>query len=296
MTSLHSLGPGRVQVLKVAAHQSIQGAKSKREAWRIWNNDSADLAAKAANLSRTPDFWRLWGSLRDEWGEGKRLHQEIFRLHLAVAEMSCAAHTATTIDEIDDRPQQRQPRVFEAHYDDSRWTREISPQLFRVFPGKLPKKVFDWWTQRTQGVHAGEVRWIPFHVLYLDYQMTFGCPGPIRLGKNWVEWAMRPHLVPEKHSHAVRVRWFRQFLQMFWRSSNLDVRTATCRCDIEILPAFLPCASVPWDRGYVRCIEEWLGRTLKTHCARNAHELRCLPMARTCPRMVLDGWRPNMGC
>lgn len=296
MTSLQSLGPGRVQVLKVAAHQKLHMATSRREVWRIWNNDSADLAAKAANLSRTASFWVLWDQLRTEWEKGNVLHQEIIRLHLAVAEMSCAAHTAATVDELDDEPISRPTRVFEMYYDASSAINAISPKMLQTFPGSLPRKISEWWRQRTSGVLVSEIRWIPFHVLYLDYQLTFGCPGPIRIGKQWAEWSMRPYLVPDKHCHATRVRWFRQFIQMFWKTAGIVVRTATCRCDIEILPSFLACASVPWDRGYVRRVEEWLGTCLTTHCARQARELKVLPIPGTCPRMALSNWLPNTGC
>ena len=44
-------------------------------------------------------------------------------------------------------------------------------------------------------------------------------------GKQWVERCMRPFLVPEKHSHEIRLRSFRQFLQLFWRTSSIAVQT-----------------------------------------------------------------------
>ena len=105
----------------------------------------------------------------------------------------------------------RKPRVFEVHYDDSAWIKEIPAKLLETFPGLLPRKVVTWWAQRTQGVARTEVKWIPFHILYLDFQMPFWCPGPLRLGKQRVESCMRPFLEPEKHSHVIRLRWFRQF-------------------------------------------------------------------------------------
>ena len=96
----------------------------------------------------------------------------------------------------------RKPRVFEVHYDDSAWIKEIPAKLLETFPGLLPRKVVTWWAQRTQGVARTEVKWIPFHILYLDFQMPFWCPGPLRLGKQRVESCMRPFLEPEKHSHV----------------------------------------------------------------------------------------------
>ena len=62
-TSVQSLGVDQIQVIKVAAHQSLARAKSRRDCWRIWNNDAADLSAKSANLNRAPGVWELWGKL-----------------------------------------------------------------------------------------------------------------------------------------------------------------------------------------------------------------------------------------
>ena len=296
LTSLHSLGTNRVQLIKVAAHQTLRTATSRRECWRIWNNDSADLAAKAANVCRSQEFWSLWSALNAEWVYNRDLHLEVVRLHLAVAEMSCEAHMANGPDDLGVEAPKRQQRVFEMRYDDSRWIKEIPVKMLETFPGQLPRKIFAWWSQRTHGLTQADVKWIPFHMLYLDFQMTFGCPGPLRLGREWAEWRMRPFLVPEKHNHVVRLRWFRQFLQMFWKSSRIYVQTETCRSEVEILPAFLACASVPWDCGYLQRVEEWLGHTLTTHCAREARELRSLPLPGTCPRMALTDWLPKTGC
>ena len=295
LTSLHSLGQNRVQVIKVAAHQTVQSATTRRECWRIWNNDSADMAAKAANVSRSPQFWSLWLALNAEWEYNRNVHLEVVKLHLAVAEMSCTAHTVSTMDDLGEGVSKRQPRVFAMHYDDTAWVKEIPVKMLDTFPGLLPRKIFAWWCQRTQGLTQADLKWVPFHILYLDFQMTFGCPGPIRLGRNWAEWRMRPFLVPEKHNHVVRLRWFRQYIQAFWKTSGIDVQTATCRSSVEILPAFLACASVPWDRGYIQQVEKWLGGVLTTHCARAARELRCLPLPGDCPSMALSDWPPKTG-
>ena len=60
----------------------------------------------------------------------------------------------------------RKPRVFEVHYDDSAWIKEIPAKLLETFPGLLPRQVVTWWART-------EVKWIPFHMLYLDFQMPF---------------------------------------------------------------------------------------------------------------------------
>ena len=104
---------------------------------------------------------------------------------------------------------------------------------------------------------------------------------------------MRPYLTLGQHGHTVRLRWSRVLpvSAVFLVSGN----TATCRGPSEILQAFLPCASIPWDQWCLLRIEQWLSTTLKCHCAREARELKLLPMPRICSRMVLEGLPPNTG-
>ena len=83
--------------------------------------------------------------------------------------------------------------------------------------------------------------------------------------------------------------------QSLEKTSKILVHTASCRCSMEILQAFLLCASIPWDEGYIRRIEEWLAKVLTAHCAREARELRSLPLLGICPRMALQGWPPKTG-
>ena len=54
------LGCQRVQVVKVAAHETVVDSDSEFERWCKINNACADAAAKAANANRAPEFWQLW--------------------------------------------------------------------------------------------------------------------------------------------------------------------------------------------------------------------------------------------
>ena len=294
-TSVQSLGAERIQVIKVAAHQSLARAKSRRDCWKIWNNDAADLSAKSANLNRTPDAWELWGQLVRELEECNLLHDEICKLHLAVAELSTMTNDLATLDEVDVPCPRRQNRIFETHYDDTNCNFEVTSQLRRQYPGRLPEKVATWWKLRTQGASSLEVKWIPIHILYLDFMMAFGCPGPIRVQQKWMEWEMCPFLTPEKHRHSVRARWFRKYLVYALKSMGVVASTATCRGASEILQAFLPCISTRWDETCLEQVEIWLSRNLSSHCAREARELRSVPMPEINSRMVISRVQPKTG-
>lgn len=67
---------------------------------------------------------------------------------------------------------------------------------------------------------------------------------------------------PEQNCRVVRLRWFRQYLQHFWKTTGIRANTAS-RGLSEILEAFLPCASIRWD---------------EFDCAQEACDLQSLPM------------------
>ena len=81
----------------------------------------------------------------------------------------------------------------------------------------------------------------------------------------------------------------------FLENWGIKVNSATCLGSSEIFQAFLPSTSVPWDEWCLLRIEQWRSTTLKFHFAREARELKSLPMPGACPRMAINGWPPNMG-
>jgi hypothetical protein len=40
--------------------------------------------------------------------------------------------------------------------------------------------------------------WVSFTQLYLDFQLTWGHPGPFRVRKQWIDADARPYLAAEK--------------------------------------------------------------------------------------------------
>lgn len=56
-----------------------------------------------------------------------------------------------------------------------------------------------------------QVQWVTFAHLYVDFQLTFGHPGPIKSGKKgWIDPALRPYLEVEKFNFTVRLKMVSQ--------------------------------------------------------------------------------------
>lgn len=291
MQSAHELGIDNIRIYKVPAHQDVRKASTLKEAWLTWNNGAADRAARMANSSRPIECWKLWKQYASEFLWAQNLHSEVVGLHLAVADLS--VRTNTTEDLEHHHMEVRRPhRIFHKCYEVGIWDGTFSPQLAQRYNFGLASKVAAWWSARI--ISSETLIWVPLVYLYLDFQFTFGCPGPMKVQRRWVESCQRPYLQPEKFKHSQRLRWFRTFLTSFWKFSNIKVGSATCRPDTEVIQAFVPAFSLPWDAWCVVKAENWLRSHLVKPCARAATELRNLPLARLDSAMAILT-QPNSG-
>lgn len=263
---------------KVAAHCDVRRAQSRYDAWLCWNNGAADRAARMANHSRPSEFWALWTKHATESLQVRTWFDETVQLQLAVAEF-CTRKGTISPDDVPPRPKRTQ-RTFTKFFGMDAWDGEVPSSLAQRFSFSLAQQLVTWWKKRVQP--GTELMWIPIHYLYLDFQLSTGSCGPLKVQRQWVDAATRKFLAPERFAHNIRVRWFRAFLQFFWRTASITTSVAVCRPDVEIIQAFVPCVAICWDTWYVEEVSKWLARNLKKHCAREAGELRKLPLAKPC--------------
>ena len=291
MQSAHELGEENIQIFKVPAHQEVRRATSLKQAWLIWNNGAADRAARMANSNRPAYCWELWGRYASEFLWAQNIHAEVVALHLAVADLSVRSSDHEPLEPV--TGPRRSHRIFQKSYDDTAWNGEFLPVLAQRYNSSLANKVTTWW--RTRVVTGSAVTsWIPLVFLYVDFQLTFGCAGPMKIQRNWVEPCQRPYLIPEKYKHSQRLRWFRTFLSFFWKTAGIKLGSATCRPDTEVIQAFVPAFSVAWDPWCLTLVEQWIRTHLVKPCARAALELRHLPLARPNTAMAIQ-ISPNRG-
>lgn len=90
------------------------------------------LGLNRVQVPKVAAHQKVWNTLREQWEHVQTIHQEIRQLHLAVA--------AAILDEVQDSVPARKHQVFDAHYDDAAWTREIPVKLPETFPGILPDR------------------------------------------------------------------------------------------------------------------------------------------------------------
>ena len=295
LQSVSRLGVDKVQLQRVPAHRSVQSARTLEEAWKTWNNGAADRAAKMANVSRPPTFWKTWQLHAAQHFEIQSLYEEVVNLQLAVAELSIKTASKSHEDLEFEPVAVKTGRQFSKHYDASAWDLTMPVALTSRYGYGLADKVVNWWQERVR-TDDENLCWIPFTYLYIDFQLTYGCPGPLKVSQQWFESRTRQHLAPEKFPHRVRVRWFRNFLGHFWKNTGIKINTATCKPDVDTIQAFVPSVSLAWDPWCLDQISRWLRNHLAGPCARSAKELRTLPLATHLEAMnVSRGSQPTSG-
>ena len=282
--SVQSLGRENVQIRKVAAHRDVSKAVCRQEVWEIWNNRCADIAAKMANLDRSAAFWSTWLQLVQQQQVMDDLHSQVRRLHLAVAELSIRKNGEADQEDPQVRPP-KQARVFEPVFRLGNWDgRHLAPDFTQRYGPGLARRIHWWWQQRV-GQPDGPVRWISFCHLYVDYQLSFGCPGPYLIDKKIVDPLLRPFLDVAKTPFNVRVRWFRSCLLWFFHYHGISIGLANTRCISTVLHAHLACASLSWDDWCLQTSEEWIAANLTKPCLRGSDALKTLPLVSKHPGM-----------
>ena len=289
LDSVNSLGLDKIVVQKVAAHQQLQFSDPVDVQWATWYNNAVDHLAKQANLTRPERFWTVWFQHMVATHEAMQLAMELRDLHVAVAEFSvktAALHTQVTENTATVAP--RQARTFEPMFDNSCWTGVVPPQLATQYGRGHARRVVAWWQARITEDAAGPPQWVSFIQLYVDYQLTFGCPGPLKRNGAWLDVASRPYLDVRQFQFRDRVRWFRRFIQNLLVETGVKVAFAQCRPVSDSIQTYVPSASVRWDPWCLQQVEGWLLRTLPKPCTRNADAVKHLDVPNAASGMAVE--------
>ena len=285
LRSVEVLGRQQVRVYKVPAHQQLRAARSQKEAWRCFYNAMADRAARCANQSRPSQFWDFWEKHVQATFAADALCTQVRNLHLAIGRRNVRGGL-----EHEDAPaaSPRATRDFPVAFELGPWRGEALPAVSRLFGTAHLQRATKWFWERLDTDPTAEVVWVSFTQLYVDYQLTWGNPGPLRVNGHWVDTASRQYLDAEKYHFKQRVKWFRQFLKKLWLEAKVDVSLAQCKPRSECLQAYLPSVALPWSSRALFEVEKWLTANLSAPCVRDAAILKSLPLINQCDVMLLE--------
>ena len=287
LRSVTTLGLDRIRVVKVPAHLKVSSATSRFEFWTRWNNRQADHTAKQANLQRDASFWKLWEQHSVETATGQMRYDEIWKLHVAVADQSVRTQDAQTQDEAP-LPVRRVPRTFTKRFDLGTWDGTLSLEFAADYGAAMSQRILRWWKARVCSQTNREPQWISLAHMYVDYQLSFGCGGPIQSGKRWLDPLQRKYLEVEKHPFHKRLKWFKRCVKLFCKVHGLTVAFESCRPASDVVVAFVQCASLPWDPWILSKSEHWIASNTVSPIVRDAKAIRALPVARQLGEMLIE--------
>eukprot|EP00435_Cladocopium_sp_Y103_P051237 s961_g15.t2 len=258
LNSLTRLGDDQVMLCKTPAHRKVAAATTRYEAWLYWNNNAVDQVARLANVNRPRQFWNLWEAHAREVFAVRELYDQVCAFHLAVAQRSVLAESERTLDEYaPDVAAPRPVREFVQCFEMNDWQGHIPLPFANEYGSEMSRRLGRWWMTRTQCPSAGPIRWITLAHLYVDYQLTWGCPGPIKHGSRWLDATLRPYLEPEKHDFLQRLKWFKRCMKLFWKATGQQIAVETCRGTGEAIQSFVAAASVCWSHSAWEVAESW---------------------------------------
>lgn len=274
-SSVSDLGVHNVRVIKVPAHRSLDSATSRLDWWKIYNNDAADRAARLANQGRSEVFWQCWMQHVRGVVAAEKLSAQVRDLHVAIARQQ--VQTAGKDPVVPTQTSTKMTRQFEQQFDDAEWKGQCLPNLARMYGRSHAVRVTKWWTCRTQDNQANQTCWISFAQLFIDFCMSFGQPGPVKIQGQWIDVASRPYVSHDDINLRVKLRWFRRFVQNMLREGKVKANFAQCRPDSCAIQAHVQCISVRWSTWHKERVDLWLLQNLNGPCTRNADALLTLP-------------------
>ena len=253
--SVDMLGRERIQVRKVPAHKTLNKAQHRKDLWMIYHNNLVDRAARLANQARPACFWRLWEQHVREVAAADEIFQQVVSLQIAVAQRQ----VRLSADEVEVAPVSapKQTRKFETDFDLCGWRGQPLPGLAKVFGPDHAARAIQWFCARLTEVTADSVIWVSFIQLYVDFQLCWGNPGPLRVNNTWVDVATRPFLSAESHPFRNRVRWFRQMIKALVKQAGVRASFAQCRPRSDAVKTFVPSISLPWGTFAIQETDVW---------------------------------------
>ena len=156
-------------------------------------------------------------------GAAARIFQQVHALQMAVSKRQVKTVPVVA-------PAAKPPKVtreFAMEFERGAWTGQVPPVLARTFGSSHARRAAHWLHTRLVPADRGSIVWVSFVQLYIDYQLSWGNPGPLLVQKQWVDLDQRPYLTAEAFPFRTRVRWFRRFLKTFlwlWSRRSLAQR------------------------------------------------------------------------
>ena len=240
---------GRVNVVQVFSHISPAVGRTDIEQWAYWHNSLVDHAATKANEARGSSFWHLWQQSFDDLHQARRLQGIVATLLVKTGKFAdqgtktpeVSARAPKFAEEIPNQVQHRTPQI---------------PQpTAEKFGFEAVAWVHQWWLSsgNVSLRKTGNLQWVSFLQLFIDYQLSTGCPGPVLVGG---KWKFQRSLAASSFTYNQLCRWFQMLVKHYWKNNAITVGVRSTRPASASIGCWLVCAHLLWDQARLQRVEE----------------------------------------
>ena len=270
------LGPGRVQLVKVPAHEVPEADETAFDTWLRIGNHVADRAADSANKQRPAAFWDLWEThmtavvrLRfDGW---------LLMRHICDCIAVWIQHYHFG-DAVAEAPKPKRTGVRKIPT--MKWSNPHDfvpqkPTFSRLFSRPLAEQMAGWF--RSLWDDQAPLVWVSFWQLYISF-CWFGDPiHVLKVGGKWQTTHGALGQVANQWAIHTRVKWFRLMVQQFLKDCGVEFVTCTTKPVGHWIRCFKGCIGFRVCSDQLAAVERWLGGSLSTPANGQRDALKRLP-------------------
>ena len=227
-----------VCIMQVYSHIAPSVGMTDIERWGFWHNSLVDIAASRINIARGSFFWELWALCQKDLDHSRVRTQAIATLVVA---------TGKRADQSISKP---------AKADDGSGPMVGTTKLWKIPAGVATKFghpavswVHQWWcnTGRQFLTQPGNLQWVSFLQLYIDYQLCTGQGGPLLWDQKWF-FGERFRIPDFNPGYVKRCKWFQMLLKHYWAQNGFEYRSRSTRPASGAICCWLVTVQLSWPQ------------------------------------------------
>ena len=240
-----------VSVHKVVSHIDAMSGNTEVEMWAFLGNAAADKLAEEARLDLPPDLWVVWERLVAH----QQFYQEVgtewqgFIMNIgskAVLSQKCRQEPVPNTDDVALTVDENLRKLCDLPYEELpvHFKRDCTPNLLQWMRNLL--------------LEGGTIRWLSWHQLLIDFQITMKIPGPKNIGKRWFNMTTEDAI--REYNYPKQALWFAHFWQNLSKANDSPIGYEKRRPYSFTIAFWTTCVRVPISEERLQRIESFYKR------------------------------------
>ena len=264
-----------VTVHKVVSHIDPNHGETEVETWAFTGNAAADKLAEEARLDLPPELWAVWERVvahQQSYLHTGKLWQTYMMdvgAKAVVSQKKLRSEPVPDTEEMVLTVDENLEKLCETEFSDLpvHFQRDCTPALLQWMRGLLAER--------------GPVRWMSWHQLLIDFQLTTNTPGPKNgTGRRWFEMTKAEAI--QEYDYPRQALWFAHYWQNMSKSNGTPIGYEKRRPYSFTIAFWTTCVRVPISEVKLQRIESFYKTHGKILPFRSIHKhMKDIPVAST---------------